>query len=149
MKKLPLKVAHNWPPSFFFSTGPTAQTAQNQKSCTPKSPLLQDWVFRLGFRISIISRQFHTIVPGLSAIVWDPRLLYIYIFKWVAYFIKVLVKNCQMYLLIYASINPLYNITLHSKFALLICQIYMGLFRTKKIYCFDFDVQSRKHVLNS
>ena len=31
MKKLPLKIAHNWPPSFFFSTGPTAQRAQKPK----------------------------------------------------------------------------------------------------------------------
>ena len=48
MKKPPSKVAHNQPPTFFFKTGPAAQTAQKQKSRTPKSPLLQDWVFRLG-----------------------------------------------------------------------------------------------------
>ena len=48
MKKLPSKVAHNRPPTFFFSTGPAAQMAQKQKSRTPKSPLIQDWVFRLG-----------------------------------------------------------------------------------------------------
>ena len=42
------KVAHNRPPNFFFSTGPAAQTAQKQKSRTTKSPLMQDWVFRLG-----------------------------------------------------------------------------------------------------
>ena len=35
-------------PHFFFSTGPAAQTAQKQKSRTTKSPLMQDWVFRLG-----------------------------------------------------------------------------------------------------
>ena len=48
MKKPPSKVAHNRPPIFFFCTGPAAQTAQKQKSRTPKSPLMQDWVFRLG-----------------------------------------------------------------------------------------------------
>ena len=49
MKKPPSKVTHNRPPpSFFFCTGPAAQTAQKQKSRTPKSPLMQDWVFRLG-----------------------------------------------------------------------------------------------------
>jgi hypothetical protein len=48
MKKLPSKVAHNRPPTFFFNTGPAAQTAQKQKSRTPKSPLMQVWVFRLG-----------------------------------------------------------------------------------------------------
>ena len=36
-------------PDFFFSTGPAAQTTQKQKSCTTKSPLMLDWVFRLGF----------------------------------------------------------------------------------------------------
>ena len=48
MKKTQSKVAHNWPPIFFFSTGPAAQTAQKLKSRTPKSSLMQDWVFRLG-----------------------------------------------------------------------------------------------------
>ena len=48
MKKPPSKVAHNRPPTFFFNTGPAAQTAQKQKSLIPKSPLMQDWVFRLG-----------------------------------------------------------------------------------------------------
>ena len=48
MKKTPSKVAHNWPRPFFFSTGLAAQTAQKQKSRTTKSPLMQDWVFRLG-----------------------------------------------------------------------------------------------------
>ena len=33
-------------------TGPAAQLAQKQKSRTTKSPLMQDWVFRLGFPIS-------------------------------------------------------------------------------------------------
>ena len=35
-------------PLYFLSTGPTAQTTHKQKSCTTKSPLMQDWVFRLG-----------------------------------------------------------------------------------------------------
>ena len=48
MKKTPSKVAHNRPPTFFSCTGPAAQMAQKQKSCTTKSPLMQDWVFRLG-----------------------------------------------------------------------------------------------------
>ena len=48
MKKLPQKVAHNRPPTFFLCIGPAAQTAQKQKSRTTKSPLMQDWVFRLG-----------------------------------------------------------------------------------------------------
>ena len=48
MKRPPSKVAHNRPRSFFFSTGLAAQTAQKQKSSTTKSPLMQDWVFRLG-----------------------------------------------------------------------------------------------------
>ena len=47
-KKLPSIVAHNRSPAYFFCSGPAAQTAQNQKSLTTKSPLLQDWVFRLG-----------------------------------------------------------------------------------------------------
>ena len=42
------KVAHNQPPTFFLYTGPAAQTAQKQKSSTTKSPLMQDWVFRMG-----------------------------------------------------------------------------------------------------
>ena len=48
MKKTPSKVANNRPPTFLLCTGPAAQTAQKQKSCTIKSPLMQDWVFRLG-----------------------------------------------------------------------------------------------------
>ena len=50
MKKPPSKVAHNRPPTFFLCTGPAAQTAQKQKSRTTKSPLMQDWVFRLGLQ---------------------------------------------------------------------------------------------------
>ena len=37
-------------PQLFLCTGPAAQTAQKQKSCTTKSPLMQDWVFRLGHK---------------------------------------------------------------------------------------------------
>ena len=48
MKKTPSKVAHNRPKIIFFSTGLAAQMAQKQKSRTTKSPLMQDWVFRLG-----------------------------------------------------------------------------------------------------
>ena len=51
---LPLKTWKNRPqkllivsPDLFFSTGLAAQTAQKQKSRTTKSPLVQDWVFRL------------------------------------------------------------------------------------------------------
>ena len=48
-KKTPSKVAHNWPPIFFTCSVTATQTAQKQKFRTPKSPLIQDWVFRLGF----------------------------------------------------------------------------------------------------
>jgi hypothetical protein len=41
MKKPPSKVAHNRPPAFLFNTCLAAQTAQKQKSRTPKSPLMQ------------------------------------------------------------------------------------------------------------
>ena len=47
MKKPSSKVAHNRP-NFFFSTDQATQTVHKQKSCTTKSPLMQDWVFRLG-----------------------------------------------------------------------------------------------------
>ena len=48
MEKPPSKVAHNRPRTFFLRIGLAAQTAQKQKSHTTKSPLIQDWVFRLG-----------------------------------------------------------------------------------------------------
>ena len=35
-------------PKLFLCTGLAAQMAQKQKSSTTKSPLMQDWVFRLG-----------------------------------------------------------------------------------------------------
>ena len=47
MKKSPSKIAHNRPP-IFLCIGPAAQTSQKQKSRTTKSPLMQDWVVRLG-----------------------------------------------------------------------------------------------------
>ena len=46
MKKTPSKVAHNRP-----------QMVQKQKSRTTKSPLMQDWVFRLGSKQITISNQ--------------------------------------------------------------------------------------------
>ena len=48
MKKPALKSCSYSAPNFFLCTGSAAQTAQEQKSCTTKSPLMQDWVFRLG-----------------------------------------------------------------------------------------------------
>ena len=48
MKKPLSKVAHNRHPTF-LCTSPAAQTAQKQKFRTTKRPLMQDWVFRLGF----------------------------------------------------------------------------------------------------
>ena len=53
MKKLPSKVAHDRPITIFYvlTSSPAAQTAQNQKSRTTKSPLMQDWVFGLGMRL--------------------------------------------------------------------------------------------------
>ena len=47
-EKPPSKVGHNRPPTFFLCTGPAAQTVQKQISRTTKSPLMLDWVFRLG-----------------------------------------------------------------------------------------------------
>ena len=35
-------------PILFLCTGPAAQTAQKTKPRTTKSPLMQDWVLRLG-----------------------------------------------------------------------------------------------------
>jgi hypothetical protein len=48
MKKKHQKLLIIGPQPFFFNTGLAAQMAQKQKSPTPKSPLMQDWVFRLG-----------------------------------------------------------------------------------------------------
>ena len=66
MKKLPSKVAYNRPPTFFFCTGPAAQTSQKQKFRTPKSPLMQDWVFRLGLPWSYSHLQGRKEMPGKS-----------------------------------------------------------------------------------
>ena len=61
MKKPPSKVAHNRPPTFFmywpsYIAGPvhiySCQTAQEQKSRTTKSTLMQGWVLRLGIFLS-------------------------------------------------------------------------------------------------
>ena len=55
MKKPPSKVAHNQPGTFFFCTGLAAQTAQKQKYSNTKSPLMQDWVFRLGGQLIFLA----------------------------------------------------------------------------------------------
>ena len=65
MKKPPSKVAQNQI-RIFFSTGPAAQKAQKQKSRTTKSPLMQDWVFRLGI---ILNRSM--------LIVWTLKYVYL------------------------------------------------------------------------
>ena len=61
MKKPPSKVAQNGPRTFFFSTGLAAQMVQKQKSNTTQSPLMQDWVFRLGVQVKVDYSQkyFH------------------------------------------------------------------------------------------
>ena len=66
MKKPPSKVAHNRPPTFFFNTSPAAQTAKKQKSRTPESPLMQDWVFRLGAPLKCLesNQDFKEIKPS-------------------------------------------------------------------------------------
>ena len=51
MKKLPSKVAHNRSKFIFFSTDLADQMVQKQKAHTAKSPLMQNWVFRLGLRV--------------------------------------------------------------------------------------------------
>ena len=67
--KPPSKVAHNRPPTFFFSTGTAAQTAQKHKSRTPKSPLMQDWVFRLG-RFVFFHVQWNFLAASDHKILW-------------------------------------------------------------------------------
>ena len=76
MKKPPSKVAHNRPRHFFFSTGLADQTAQKQKSRTTKSPLMQDWVFRLGLeqrrrgpRIGWMHPSFWDIKPAWARLI--------------------------------------------------------------------------------
>ena len=44
MKKLPSKVAHNWPPTFFYVLAQLPKWPKNSNPLTQK----QDWVFRLG-----------------------------------------------------------------------------------------------------
>ena len=72
MKKTTSKVAHIWPPTFFLCTGPATQTAQKQKSRTTKSPLMQDWVFRLGDKSipysKVLSLSFYQTVDKIKAI---------------------------------------------------------------------------------
>ena len=45
-------------PDPFLCTGLAAQTAQKQESRTTKSPLMQDWVFRLGGNQSVNYQTF-------------------------------------------------------------------------------------------
>ena len=50
-KKHPQKLLIIGPQLFFYVlASPAAQMAHKQKSRTTKSPLIQDWVFRLGFQ---------------------------------------------------------------------------------------------------
>ena len=62
---LPLKAWKKHPqklliigPELFFITGRSAQTAQKQKSRTTKSPLMQDWVFRLCNKMNKCQRVY-------------------------------------------------------------------------------------------
>ena len=58
MKKPPSKAAHNWPRPFFS----VLVRLPKRKSRTTKSPLMQDWVFRLGFMyffVTILSRIYN------------------------------------------------------------------------------------------
>ena len=48
MKKTPSKVAHNWPPTFFYVLARLPKRPKNRNPVPPKAPLMQDWVFRLG-----------------------------------------------------------------------------------------------------
>ena len=45
-------------PKLFLCTGLAAQTAQKQKSRTTKSPLMQKWVFTLGFGIPFTFHRY-------------------------------------------------------------------------------------------
>ena len=58
MKKTPSKFANNRPSNLFFSTGLAAETAQKQIFHTTMSPVMQDWVFRLGIWQHLF-RTFH------------------------------------------------------------------------------------------
>ena len=81
MKKPHSKVAQNRPPTVFVRTGPVAQKALNQKSHTTKSPLMQDWVFRMHVTVlslvcdfallsHFVCKNFHTFT-GFSIWDWD------------------------------------------------------------------------------
>ena len=66
MKKTPSKVAHNQPPTFFFSIlAWLPKRPKKQKSRTPKSPLMQDWVFRLGIYrpLAVHDPRFNPPIP--------------------------------------------------------------------------------------
>ena len=48
-------------PNFFLCTGPAAQTAQKQKSCTNKSPLMQNWV-DWGFKEHLLQKFIFAVI---------------------------------------------------------------------------------------
>ena len=48
MKKPPSKVAHNRPPTSFNVLVRLPKRPKNRNLVPPKSPLMKDWVFRLG-----------------------------------------------------------------------------------------------------
>ena len=54
-------------PQLLLCTGAAGQTAQKQKTRTAKSPLMQDWVFRLG--LMCLSRD-NGIVISISIVQW-------------------------------------------------------------------------------
>ena len=60
----------------FLSTGPAAQTAQKQKSHTTKSPLMQDWVFRLGVKTKYTSRKGERDLMSNRRLCWVGRVKY-------------------------------------------------------------------------
>ena len=43
-------------PELFFQYWPSCPNGQKQKSCTTKSHLMQDWVFKLGFLPNFVKR---------------------------------------------------------------------------------------------
>ena len=54
-------------PDLIFSTDPAAQTAQKQKPRTTKSPLMQDWVFRLEIHTNLLFVFIY-----IFLVVWQP-----------------------------------------------------------------------------
>ena len=62
MKKTPSRVAHNRPRTFFSVC--TCPVAPKQKSCATKSPLMQDWLFRLGAQSCKRDQNFLSIWRG-------------------------------------------------------------------------------------